>query len=182
MSGGSHQLTYREEQRLGSVHAALVGGVAALSLVMVVVPLLSRTVHGGGHPLASSGPGTPLLIGLGGIIAGLLPWFLLTLRMIVEVTPEAVLLRLEVAGPLPLLRPRAVRFEEILDASLAREFSWGAGVRYGWKRVSYRLKGSEGVEIVLRSGSTVFIGSARPDELRNAIESGRASGSRAAMA
>jgi hypothetical protein len=73
------------------------------------------------------------------------------------------------------LRPRRILREEIVDAAIGSEFPLGAGASYGWRRESYRVSGGEGVELTLRSGKTVFVGSQRPRELLEAIERLRAS-------
>ncbi len=73
------------------------------------------------------------------------------------------------------MRPRRIPREEIVDAALASRPALGAGASRGWRRESYKVSGRDGVELTLRSGKTVFVGSRQPRALLAAIEALRAS-------
>lgn len=47
----------------------------------------------------------------------------------------------------------------------------GWGIRVGWKKKAYNVFGNKGVEITYRNDHKLLIGSQKPDELANAINS-----------
>jgi len=108
------------------------------------------------------------------LLVSLLPLVLLSLTLTVEVTTDDLLVQLEARTPIPLMRPRRIPREEIVDAIVSSEFPLGFGASRQWRREGYRVNGRDGVELTLRSGKTVFVGSQRPDELLEAIERLRA--------
>ena len=109
-----------------------------------------------------------LLIGLG------LPLLFLSLRLVLELTSDQIVIRFR-----PLHR-RVIRLAEIerLEVrtySAVKEYG-GWGVK-GWSRnnVAYNVSGNRGVELTLHDGRRVMLGSQRPDELAAAIETLRRS-------
>ncbi|HEX6853121.1 MAG TPA: hypothetical protein VF139_17125 [Candidatus Polarisedimenticolaceae bacterium] len=64
---------------------------------------------------------------------------------------------------------RAVTYRPIRDYG-------GWGIRIGAKGWAYNVSGDRGVELELRDGTLLLIGSQRPEELAAAIESGRPGG------
>ncbi len=46
----------------------------------------------------------------------------------------------------------------------------GWGIRYGWKGMAYNVSGNRGVQLELSSGKRVLIGSQRPEELVQMID------------
>ena len=102
----------------------------------------------------------------------LLPWFILRLSLETRVVAgEGVDLRF---WP---FRGRTFPFESIESATPGtyrpiREFG-GWGVRWGGKgKRAYNVSGNERVEVILTDGTAWTIGTARPDELALAIQSG----------
>jgi hypothetical protein len=49
----------------------------------------------------------------------------------------------------------------------------GWGLRYGWKGTAYNVSGNRGVQLVLRNGKRILIGSQRAEELAAAIRAAR---------
>ena len=100
------------------------------------------------------------------------PAFFLLLRLVVEVTADAV-----VVGFRPLSR-RVLPIGEIEHVE-ARQYNalveyGGWGVK-GWSRqkMAYNVRGNRGVELTLRDGRRIMLGSQRSEELAAAIESRR---------
>lgn len=114
--------------------------------------------------------GAWILWAIGGLVV---PALLLLLRLRVEVTDEAVRVRFR-----PFLR-REVRLDEItrVEAVTYRPIhgygGWGLRLGRGG-RIAYSVRGDQGVEIDVRDGRSVLIGSSRPEALRDAIEAAAA--------
>jgi hypothetical protein len=168
---------YRESQRLGGGGRALLLLVAGAMLVGALAPiavnLLRRGQTGGTeHDQSVAGLAVAGSIVLASTI---LPLLLLTLTLNVEVSADEVLIRLDARTPLALMRPRRILRDEIVDAAVGSELPFGFGASRRWRRESYRVSGGAGVELTLRSGKTVFIGSSRPRELLAAVRAPRRS-------
>ena len=169
--------SYREVQRWGKVPAVIGVAVALVILATVIVPmgrgLVQQLVLGrpmGDRPLPDA---VLVIVGPVTVLLALVPWVILTLTLTVEVFADEVLVRMDVKGPIRLLRPRRIPIGEIVGAEIGSELPLGWGMCRTPGRVSYRVNGNEGVELTLRDGPTVFIGSARPRELLTAIRARR---------
>jgi hypothetical protein len=139
-----------------------VGGITLLSWIGFVQQIVL------GRPFGSNpGPDWSVwLLWLGfGIAFPLLFWFL---RLIVEVSPEAVLIRY-----VPLLR-RRIPLAEIKGVQ-ARLYNpvleyGGWGIRGWWRgRIIYSVSGNQCVEFELHNGRIVTVGSQHADELAAAV-------------
>jgi hypothetical protein len=104
-----------------------------------------------------------LLFGIG------LPGLFLFARLETRVSSEGVSVRF-----MPFhLRERHFRFNEIVSAeprtySPVLEFG-GWGIRVGGGGMAYNVSGNEGVQLVLKSGRRVLIGTRQPDVLMSAL-------------
>jgi hypothetical protein len=125
-----------------------------------------------GEPFGSN-PGPDWLVWLLWLFIGLgLPALFLWAQLRVTVTDEDVIIRY-----VPFTS-RRIALREILGAT-AREYDavreyGGWGVK-GWSRDkrAYNVSGNEGVELFLRDGRTIMIGSRRAAELEQAIMDAR---------
>jgi len=103
-------------------------------------------------------------------IAGLgVPLLVATVRLQVEVTDQVVRVRFR-----PFLRreiplDRIARVEAVTYRPIWGYGGWGLRLGRGG-RIAYSVRGAEGVEIDVREGRHVLIGSSRPSALRDAIE------------
>lgn len=103
-------------------------------------------------------------------IAGLgVPLLVATIRLQVEVTDAVVRVRFR-----PFLRreiplDRIERVEAVTYRPVRGYGGWGLRLGRGG-RIAYSVRGDEGVEIDVREGRHVLIGSSRPAALRDAIE------------
>lgn len=73
------------------------------------------------------------------------------------------------------LQPRRIALDEIAEAQARRyrpivEYG-GWGIRYGFKGMAYNVSGDEGVQLTLRNGRRILIGSQRSGELERALQS-----------
>jgi hypothetical protein len=108
-----------------------------------------------------------LFIGVG------LPVLFVVIRLVLEVTPDAVIIRYQP------LKKRRIPLADIDQAKVRtynaiKEYG-GWGIK-GWssRNVAYNVSGDRGVELTLRDGRRVMLGSQRPEELAQAIETQRA--------
>jgi hypothetical protein len=106
-----------------------------------------------------------LLIGIG------LPLLFVYMKLIVEVRHDGVHIRY-----VPFVS-RLIPYEEIQGHEARsykpiREYG-GWGIRWwGGKRTAYNVSGDQGVELTLRSGDRIMIGSQRANALDEAISDG----------
>ena len=107
------------------------------------------------------------------ILLSLLPFAMLFSRLLVEVRTDG--LRIELVR---FRRPQVIAREEVRETRPARIrwAGWGASDT-PFRRV-YRMGGSDGVEIELKKGRKVVIGSERPRALLDAVRSMIEEGSR----
>jgi hypothetical protein len=123
----------------------------------------------GGLGLAAGLRGLARIGAAGGFIAALLGLgaaFLIPMRT--TVTPERVEARF---GRVTSFR---IPLAEIASAEAVRyrpipEYG-GWGIRFGRTGIAYSMRGDEGVQLVLRNGRRVLIGSQRAGELAGAIQ------------
>ncbi len=161
----THPVLFREVQRFRDVWwvMTLVFGLAALQWWLLLAQLLS------GQPVGNN-PAPAAVLFLNWLLFGVgLPVFFLLLRLEVEVTPNAVLIRYA-----PLFARQIARNDiagvEALTYGPLREFG-GWGIR-GWGgRVAYNVRGNQGVELTLADGRRVLIGTQRAIDLAAAIAS-----------
>jgi hypothetical protein len=71
------------------------------------------------------------------------------------------------------LKPRRITLDEIAEAQ-ARQYRpiveyGGWGIRYGFNGMAYNVSGNEGVQLTLRNGKRILIGSQRSAELARAL-------------
>jgi hypothetical protein len=97
--------------------------------------------------------------------------FMYSLKLTTEVRQDGIYLRF-----FPLWVRQTIPFSDIAryEARTYRpilEYG-GWGVRYGWKGKAYNVRGNRGVQLELRDGKRLLIGSQRPEELARAIEVG----------
>lgn len=102
-----------------------------------------------------------------------LPVIAVTVRMVTEVTPGLLTVRF-----MPL-RARKIPVREIDDArsreySPMREFG-GWGIKIGADGRAYNAHGTMGVQLTLRDGGRILIGTQRADELLDALRTAGAS-------
>jgi hypothetical protein len=101
-----------------------------------------------------------------------LPSLFFLLRLVLEVTSDGIVIRFR-----PLHRriiPLAeVREFQVRQYSAVKEYG-GWGIK-GWsqQKVAYNVSGNEGVELTLRDGRRVMLGSQRASELAQALESAK---------
>ena len=158
-------MTFREEQRMLSSRFIL-------SLVVLVVGFawwgfVEQVVRGNQW---GNNPGPNWVLWLVLVLFGLgFPIFFMSLRLIVEVHHDHVDIRFT-----PLTH-RRISFDDIVNATVRtyrpiREYG-GWGVK-GWSRrkMSYSVSGNQGVDLQLRDGTSVLLGSRQPERLHAALE------------
>jgi hypothetical protein len=161
---------YREEQRFRQRWVwLLVIGPAVLAWWSFVQQIII------GRPLGTT-PSPDWVVWLILVSIGIgLPLLFLRLVLVLEVTRESVVIRFQ-----PFAR-RVIRLSDI-ERIVVREYSaikeYGGWGLKGWSRekVAYNVSGSRGVELFLRDGRSVMLGSQRARELAEAIEGQRGRG------
>jgi hypothetical protein len=120
------------------------------------------------HPLGTN-PGPDWLIWLLWLLVGIgLPVLFHTMKLIVEVTDEALTIRY-----VPFVK-RTITYSEIKRCQVRsyrpiREYG-GWGIRGLGKRRAYTVSGNQGVELELQSGQQIMLGSQKPQDLAMGIE------------
>jgi hypothetical protein len=148
--------------------------VALLGYGMYVQLVLGRPF--GNHPLSDGGliaVFTGILLLHAAVMA--LFWFA---RLAVEVTPAEVSICFRPFH----LQPRRIPLDQIEEAR-ARDYDplmefGGWGVRMGASGPAYNVSGDHGVQLTLRDGKQILIGSQKAEELAAAIREAKAFGVR----
>jgi hypothetical protein len=147
---------YHETQRF---HGAV---FAVLLAALLVVALSTAAAIGAGRPM------DPLLVVIGPATVVLITVLFTLSHLDVDVTDREVRIAFRYLWP-----ARRIHFEEITSLSVRRynpilEYG-GWGVRLGPAGWAFNTGGNTGVQLRLRSGLPVLIGSRRPYELEAAI-------------
>jgi len=150
---------YHEEQHF---HGALMGLLLVAMVFVVAVTVLA---------VFSSRPGDALLLAIAPVVVVLVAALISLSHLDVDVTDQGVSIAFRYLWP-----TRRIRFAEIIGLEVRRynpllEYG-GWGVRLGPRGWGYMTTGNEGVQLRLRKGMPVLIGSARPRELEAAIRAG----------
>ena len=150
---------YHEEQHF---HAAILGVLIAALVVVAIVT---------GVELVAGRPAQLWLVVIGPLVVGVVAVLLSLSHLDVDVTDEGVTIAFRYVWP-----ARRIAFSEIVGLEIRRyspllEYG-GWGVRLGPKGWGYMTSGDEGIQLRLRKGLPVLIGSARPPELEAAIREG----------
>ncbi|MDQ2913982.1 MAG: hypothetical protein M3T56_12085 [Chloroflexota bacterium] len=150
---------YHEEQHF---HGALMG-LLLVAMVFVVVVTVVAVVF--------SRPGDALLLAIAPVVVILVASLISLSHLDVDVTDRGVSIAFRY-----LWTTRRIGFAEIVGLEVRcynplLEYG-GWGVRLGPKGWAYMTSGNEGVQLRLRRGLSVLIGSTRPRELEAAIRAG----------
>ncbi len=154
---------FHEEQRFRQPWLMiLVAGLAGLSWYAFITQIIQKKAFG-------SNPAPDLIIWLLWAVFGLLfPLFFLSLHMTTDLTPECLHIRF-----FPFYRRSILLSEieklEVREYNPIRDYG-GWGVRFSPKHgTAYNVSGNRGVQLVLKSGRRVLIGSQEPDRLADAL-------------
>jgi hypothetical protein len=150
---------FHEEQHF---HRAILGVLIAAFVVVAIVTAVE---------LVAGRPAQLWIVVIGPLIVGVVAVLLSLSHLDVDVTDEGVTIAFRYVWP-----ARRIAFSEIVGLEARRydpllEYG-GWGVRLGPRGWGYMTSGSEGVQLRLRKGLPVLIGSARPRELEAAIRDG----------
>lgn len=159
---------FREEQQFRQpwLMVVIIGG-CVLSLVTFWIALVSINKSHPGSPAAVN-PGV-FVLAVEAMVMCLFVALFLTVKMITEVRLDGLSVR---AHPIARLR-RSIPYNQI-DSCEPRTYSpigeyGGWGIRYGRGGKAYNISGNRGVQLVLKSGEKLLLGSQKADELASAI-------------
>jgi hypothetical protein len=162
-----HEPIYHEEQRFRQwwvlALVIVLAGLAWWTFIRQVI---------GGEPVGEN-PGPDWVVWLVWLVFGLgLPFLFGRMALVIEVTEAELLIRYR-----PFMR-RTIPLAEIQEVR-ARKYNaiteyGGWGIK-GWSKArrAYNVSGDRGVELTLRDGKKVMLGSQRADELAAVIEGQR---------
>jgi hypothetical protein len=150
---------YHEEQHF---HGAFIG-LLLVTMVFVVVITVVAVVF--------SRPDDALLLAIAPVVVVLVAALISLSHLDVDVGERGVTIAFRHLWP-----TRRIAFSDVVSVEVRRynpllEYG-GWGVRIGPKGWGYMTSGNEGVQLRLRKGLPVLIGSARPRELEAAIRAG----------
>jgi hypothetical protein len=150
---------YHEEQHF---HRAILGVLIAAFVVVAIVTVVE---------LVAGRPAELWLVAIGPLVVGVVAVLLSLSHLDVDVTDEGVTIAFRYVWP-----ARRIAFSQIVGLEVRRynpllEYG-GWGVRLGLRGWGYMTSGNEGVQLRLRKGLPVLIGSTRPQELEAAIRAG----------
>jgi len=150
---------YREEQHF---HGAILGVLIAAFVVVAIVTVVE---------VVAGRPAEVWLVVVGPLVVLVVAVLLSLSHLDVDVTDDGVTIAFRYVWP-----ARRIAFSEIVGLQVRRyspllEYG-GWGVRLGPKGWAYVTSGNEGVQLRLRRGLPVLIGSAHPHELEAATVEG----------
>jgi hypothetical protein len=150
---------FHESQRF---HGAILGLLVAAFVVVVVVTIVE---------VVAGRPAEVWLVVVGPLVVLVVALLLSLSHLDVDVTDEGLTIAFRYVWP-----ARRIAFSEIVGLEVRHydpllEYG-GWGVRLGPKGWGYMTNGNEGVQLRLRKGIPVLIGSTRPRELEAAIRAG----------
>ncbi len=94
-------------------------------------------------------------------------WFI-RLKLITEARPDGLLIDFIWLWPARIVPWEQIRNIDLRTYRPIRDFG-GWGVRWAARGIVYHARGNRGVRLILASGERMLIGSARPEELAQAI-------------
>jgi hypothetical protein len=154
---------FEERQRFTQwwLWVILLGSTATIWSILIVQVV-------GGTPVGDNPASDTLLWILSFCLGAGLPLFMYALQLIVQVTPQELVIRFS-----PVHR-RRIALREIVSCQ-ARQYQpiveyGGWGIRWGGENgMAYNVRGNQGVQLVLSNGKRVLIGTQRPAELDAAL-------------
>jgi hypothetical protein len=163
----SNSVLFFEEQRMRQKWVWLIVGiVTAIGWAAFIQQIVF------GNPVGNR-PAPNYVVWLVFILFGIgMPWLMYSLKLITRVQPSQVVVRFR-----PLLT-RRFPIEDIVSCAARtyrpmREFG-GWGLRFSPKYGrAYNMHGNRGVQLVLKQGRKILIGSQRPEDLAEAINQQR---------
>ncbi len=140
---------------------ALLAGIAALMWYGFYVQII------GGEPFGTNPAPDNVIILITVVFGALFPLFMLSMRLVTEVRDEGLHIRM---APFP---GRAIPYDAI-DTYAPRTYNalreyGGWGVRLGWNGKAYNMSGRDGIQLSLKSGESILVGTRHPEELYAAL-------------
>lgn len=173
MNAAQRHFLFYEEQRFRQPWLwALLGITALLVLSMFSYGLYQQLILGkpwGDQPMSDTALVTVTILVWG--VQGLILWLLFSMTLKVGVDSTSVYIHFTpfTKRTIPL---SDIRHCEARTYSPLLEYG-GWGIRYGWRAgMAYNAMGDRGVQLELKDGKKVLIGSQRAEELSAAIQRG----------
>lgn len=152
--------TFEENQRYNQIWLwAIILGVS----VVIFYQLVNTLIHALENNLISTGTIlmsvflVVMLAGINGLV--------FAMRLNTKIDQDAVQITFK-----PLInKPKIFRWDDIEKATVKKynpisDFG-GWGIRAGWKSKAYNTSGNKGLELLLKTGNKILIGTQRPEEL-----------------
>lgn len=145
---GQDETVFEEEQAFDQIWLWVIMGI---EMVVMLLPLLLT-----GQPL--------WVAGIAASVMALTFAFLGSLRLRTRIDEEGVHYQMRLIH----WKERTIPWSEI-DQVYVREYSpimeyGGWGIRYGLKGRAYNVKGNKGIQIILKNGKRLLLGTQLPDE------------------
>jgi uncharacterized protein DUF6141 len=153
---------FHEEQRFPQM---LLRTRLLLPPIVLLVIIIWRVVLG--HPSERLLVSNTSLIGWT-IFLWLLYLRLVTVRLVTEIRPGGLFISLRGLWPTRCIRLIEARSVNIVNYDPMRDFG-GYGIRSARHKKAYIARGNRAVQLALADGTTLLIGSQRPEELVSAI-------------
>jgi hypothetical protein len=161
------RILFEEEQRFRQPWLILV--------VVFICAIVFTSVFLSLHSLTIASVGTVGFVGmLSGIVASsLVVIILLVARMRVRVDHQALEISFRPFVHRRIRLQEIARFEPRTYRPLVDASGWGVHYSFTGKGWAYNVSGDRGVQITLKNGAWLLIGSQKPDELARAIAEGQ---------
>ena len=112
-----------------------------------------------------------VMIVIWAIFGVLLPALFLSLKLVTDVRSDSLYVRLyPLQFHMHKISYAEIKTYEIRTYSAMKEYG-GYGIRYGAKGKAYNVRGNKGIQFEFIDGKHLLIGTQRPEEFRQALES-----------
>lgn len=159
------QSLFHEEQRFQVLRLRVMLALPPIALLALAVWQVGLGHPWGQHPMSNGG-----LIGLT-IFLWLVYFRLITVRLVTDVRPPWVSIGLRGLWPARRIALSNIAGAKVVTFQPMRDFG-GYGIRSSRQGKAYLAAGTRGVRLELKNCSAIIIGSARPEELSQALRNG----------
>ncbi len=152
--------TFEENQRFTQVWLWIV--IIGVSIIVLFQVPLNLIKQSGDQPMSS----TNIIVLVCSVlfVIGFLTLFIFA-RLTTKITNDGI----EISYRPFFMKPKTFRWTEIEEAFIRKYNSlWeygGWGIRYSWKGRAYNTSGNKGLQLIMKSGKKILIGTHKSEEL-----------------
>lgn len=164
-----HQVLFHEEQQFRQRWIWLLIIFCILEIPIAGYLMIQQLILG--HPVGDQPIPNSILVIVGFLmlLIGIgIPGLFYILKLISEVERDGILIRFYPFIHRKILFSDIKHYETRTYHPLTEYGGWG--IRIGWKGIAYNVSGNRGVQLILKNGKRILIGSQKPEDFVLAIQ------------